>query len=194
MNFKLLWIIMTNFMWIYFSTALFIDRCAHIWVIKTINQLKWRSKITYYLHSLYLSGWTAKTESSSSWTNFTTPAAQLQIQTDSALGSRESIWVQFKYSGGLEVRFTNPPTYDIGFCHKEDIPFTMPKGDYHIWTIKKYPTKLTMHCNGVEILDYKFSDSEDSSCTGKWSREQTAFRINPDDTASDFYRQVPEYG
>ena len=39
MNLWFLLVMMTNFMWIYFSTALFIDRCAHIWVtlIKTLN-------------------------------------------------------------------------------------------------------------------------------------------------------------
>ena len=31
-NLWLLFVILTNIMWIYFSTALFIDRCAHIWV------------------------------------------------------------------------------------------------------------------------------------------------------------------
>ena len=33
MNLWLLLVMMTNFVWIYFSTALFIDPCAHIWVI-----------------------------------------------------------------------------------------------------------------------------------------------------------------
>ena len=40
MNLWLLLIIMTKFMWIYISTTLFIDRCAHIWVINSVMDLK----------------------------------------------------------------------------------------------------------------------------------------------------------
>ena len=136
-------------------------------------------------------GWTAKTDI---WIDFITPAAQLQIQTDSAHGSGAKMWVQLKDIGGVELVFNNPPTYNIEFCNENDITFTMPKADYHIWTITKYPTKLTMYCNGVEIFDYKFSNSDISLCSSKWSPEQTAFRINPVDTASDYFRQVPNYG
>ena len=97
--------------------------------------------------------------------------------------------------GGLEVNFLNPPTYDIGYCTPSADPtFTLPGGDVQIWTITKYPTKLALHCNGVEIFNYKFSDSLRSECLSTWSSEKTVFQFDHTDTASDFYRAVPNYG
>ena len=129
------------------------------------------------------------------WIKFTTPTAQLQIHTNSALGSGDVMWTEFKEIGGLTVTFGNPPTYDIGYCIQNDVTFTMPGGNNHIWTITKYPTRLTLHCNEMEIFNYKFAESIYPDCLSKWSVEQTAFSFrSTEDTASDSYRQVPLSG
>ena len=58
------------------------------------------------------------------------------------------------------------------------------------WTIRKTATTLSIECNGVEVLKYQFSDSDNSKCVPKWGGdvvEKIRFS-NADDTASDSYR------
>ena len=147
---------------------------------------------------LYQSGWTTKP--GSSWIDYDIQEVPLQIQTDSTLGSGEMMWVRFKGGNvefGMEVKFSNPPTYDIGYCTPSDADptFALPgPGEVQIWTITKYSTKLTLHCNGVKIFNYQFSDSDRPDCLNKWSTETTAFQIHSTDTASNFYRAAPNYG
>ena len=143
------------------------------------------------------SGWTPKT--GTSWTAYNIQEVPLQIYTDSTQGSGDMMWVRFKDPSrecGITVRFKNPPEYSVGYCTPDGIfpTFTMPDGDVKIWTITKYSTKVILHCNEVEIFNYKFSESTRAECQGIWSPEKTHFHFGTTDTASDFYRVAPNYG
>ena len=146
---------------------------------------------------MYSSGWTPKT--GTSWISYNIQEVPLQIYTDSTQGSGDVMWVRFKDQNnelGISVEFQDPPRYDIGYCTPAENPLTctLPEGDVKIWTITKYSTKVILHCNGVEIFNYKFSESTRAECQGIWSPEKTDFQFGTTDTASDFYRVVPNYG
>ena len=132
------------------------------------------------------------------WINYDMENTPLHIMTDSAAGSGELMWIRFQddtgSSYGLDVTFSEPPTYDIGYCTSQDPTFTMPPGNLHVWTIFKSTTKLTLHCNGNEIYNYEFSVSSRSECVLTWSGGVTAFEVATTDTASDFYRPYPIHG
>ena len=107
------------------------------------------------------------------------------------------MWIRFKDSNdeerGLDVTFSNPPTYDIGYC-EDNVTFVMPQGGVLVWTLTKHPTTLILSCNREDIFNYKFSDVHNSDCQNKWSTEVTAFQFPTSDTASDSYRALPNYG
>ena len=144
--------------------------------------------------------WTAK--SSYSWIDYDIESNPLQVFTDSAVGSDERMWVRFRGTAdsdgaGITVTFTDPPSYEIGHCHAGPTEITLPHGIERIWTISKSRTSLILHCNGVEISNYEFSESEMTDCANIWSPQtEDAFqfginRWNVQDTASDFYRSYP---
>ena len=125
----------------------------------------------------------------------TTP---LQIQTDSVLGSGDVMFVRFvgqNSSGtvGIDVIFTNPPTYDIGHCGTRT-DFALPGTEkYRIWTFKKQDNTLQLLCNGAEIYNLNYTEYlDDETCGEKWSLDFTHLRFvksaSLTDTASDFYR------
>ena len=96
---------------------------------------------------------------------------------------------------GLAVKFANLPTYNIRDCTPSPgVTFTMPDGEVQKWTITKYPNKLKLHCNGVEVFNFKFSDSSEARCVGAWSSDKVAFKFDGTDTSGDSYRAVPNYG
>jgi WD40 repeat protein len=109
------------------------------------------------------------------------------------------MWIRFKHAAseaGVSVLFDNPPKYQIGYCSLPGsyTPFTIADGTVHIWTLKKYSTKLTLHCNEVEIFDYKFSDDTRTGCVAAWNHAFSSFQASSSDTASDFYRAAPDHG
>ena len=145
----------------------------------------------------HLSGWTPKTDNS--WIDHKIQERPLQIKTNSRLRSGHLINVTLKDEEGatsyLNIEFNDPPTYAIGHCTPSSkVNFTMPKGEVQVWTITKYPKTLRLRCNGVQIVSFKFSDSDRSECVSAWGSEKVAFQFDVTDTASDFYRAVPNYG
>ena len=124
----------------------------------------------------------------------------LQIMTDSVVGSEHLLRVGFYTADGssaaaLQVKFTTPPSYFIGRC-TDWVTFTnIPEEQVRTWTITETETSVILACNGVEIVNYLFSESTNDNCVPYWSRnaEKMMFRSDSSgiDTASDEYRAKP---
>ena len=154
----------------------------------------------YCSSSVFHSGWTA-TGSRNRNINFDIESTPLQVQTDSAPGSGDLIWVRFIESGwhpGVKIFLNNMPKYSIGFCPEVgDIQFSLPgTKKYRIWTFKKLNNRLKLLCNGVEIYNFNFANSDTSDCRNQWSRNfnKISFPSNEEnvDTASDFFRRFTD--
>ena len=126
----------------------------------------------------------------------TTP---LQIKTDSAVGSEEQVGVAFSkadddvYSGGISLKFTDPPEYFIKRCFEISASFSvdLPAEQTKIWTITKTAITVKISCNEVEVLTYIFSDSSRSACVTYWSSDTVKILFGSTDTASDEFRALP---
>jgi len=55
-------------------------------------------------------------------------------------------------------------------------------------TITELTDSLQLKCNGVEIVDYQWSDSEKETCLEYWSRTTVNLKFRTDDTATAGYR------
>ena len=120
----------------------------------------------------------------------------LQIKTDSAAGSDDEIRVymhdlQGTFITQFRVHFSTKMEYYVGSCMTYNTYFpTQPPDDVDkIWKFTKTSTAFIMSCNGVEVLNYVFSESSYGDCVQYWSRdvEKIKFHANSD-TASDYYR------
>eukprot|EP00116_Pleurobrachia_bachei_P006987 sb/3467249/ len=124
---------------------------------------------------------------------FDLESTPLQIKTDSTAGSKELIKVNTN-SGAVFVKFTSPIQYGIDYCAGyTTLPVQPPDEVDKIWTIRKTATALSIECNGVEVLNYQFSDGSSSYCVAYWGGdvvEKIAF-LNYYATASDSYRAKP---
>ena len=130
--------------------------------------------------------------------NFDINSTPLQIQTDSVLGSGDILFVRFigQNSGGsvgIDVIFTDPPTYDIGYCGTRTDLIMPGTEKYRIWTFQKENNTIQLLCNGVEIYNLNYAEySDDKNCIVRWSLDFTHLRFvksaSLTDTASDFYR------
>ena len=90
----------------------------------------------------------------------------------------------------LAVKFPSPIEYLISHCaNKPELPVQPPDQVAKIWTFRKSTTAIIIECNGVEVLNYKFSDSSDSRCVTKWEGDKVdEIKFTSYDTASDGYR------
>nr|AFK75430.1 putative secretory peptide-20 [Pleurobrachia bachei] len=130
---------------------------------------------------------------------FDLESTPLQIKTDLTAGSEEQITVDTynigsSFIGGVGVKFTSPIQYGISFCTTSWTVLPVQPGDEvdKIWTIRKTTTAVRIECNGLEVLNYQFSDSSASSCVSRWGGdvvEKILFYAY--DTASDSYRVKP---
>ena len=96
---------------------------------------------------------------------------------------------------GIDIEFTNPPTYIIGSCTQKTDFTLLGTENYRIWTFKKQDTTLQLLCNGVEIFNFNYGDSPaQSDCKSVWSRDFAYIRFTKEnvatDTASDLYRNI----
>ena len=98
-----------------------------------------------------------------------------------------------KSVGKVEVKFDPPSRYWISDCASADLPVQPPDEVDKTWTIRKTATTLGIECNGVEVLNYQFSDSKDSLyCQTIWGDEVKMIKFSTNrDTASDSYREKP---
>ena len=93
------------------------------------------------------------------------------------------------------VAFKDPPKYKMSSCENYFATFTnMPAEETRVWTITKTSTSLALVCNGVEIFNYLFSESNRGNCMEHWSADMGLLKFWSDsqpDTASDKYRSKP---
>jgi len=103
----------------------------------------------------------------------------LQIKTNSTVGSYETITVVFysstyNYIGGIYISFRDPPMYTIYSC-ADFTPFFLPgdkdKDKDKIWTFTKTDAALKMNCNGEDVLNYVFLESDYEECASSWSQD-----------------------
>ena len=146
-----------------------------------------------------LSDWTAAGEREVN-INYDIEDNPLQIRTDSLVGSEDLIRVHFRAengtgAGGVRVKFTDPPQYHITWCSSHWENFTAPEEQLRTWTITVSDSSVILTCNGVEIVNYLFSESTRDDCVSHWNRDvvKMKFMSNNDgtDTASDEYRAKP---
>ena len=131
---------------------------------------------------------------------FDLESTPLQIKTNSTVGSGELIWLQQfttnnVFIEAVWIKFTSPVQYLINSCSSKwtELPVQPPDEVDKIWTIRKNTTNLNIECNGVEVLNYQFSDSSDPECVDKWGGDVVEkIKFYPDDTASDSYRGIPK--
>ena len=96
--------------------------------------------------------------------------------------------------GRVTVQFTSPVTYYIGLCTgRTSLPVQPPDVLNKTWTILKTNTTLSIECNGVEVLNYQFSDSSGSSCVPRWGGDVVKkIKFSFYDTASNSYQKKKE--
>ena len=129
----------------------------------------------------------------------------LQIKTDTLAGSEEKILFNtytadknYKgyvggYVGSVEVYiYKNAPIrYYISTCTSlTNFQVKPPEEADKIWTFRKNTTTLSIDCNGVEVLNYHFSDSKYTDCEYYWGGDIVErIKFSKSDTASDGYRE-----
>jgi len=129
----------------------------------------------------------------------------LEIKTDSAVGSRELMFVKFNSGtdlvGGFGVSFSSKstPKYYIYTCNKSwtKFPTDLPSDTDKVWRITMSRTtdgdvRLIIHCNNKEVLNFILSDTTCSApnWSKRWSRDVKMIRFSKIDKASDFYREM----
>ena len=119
----------------------------------------------------------------------------LQIKTDTEIGSHAMMVVELleaddSYISNFRVKFSDPPTYYLSYYTfpYTFFPISLPTEQDKTWTISKTPTRLEIWCNGVEVLEYVFSESGESDCVGRMSRDVENIYFPSWDTASWQYR------
>jgi hypothetical protein len=133
--------------------------------------------------------------------DFDLKTTSLEIKTDSTIGSGDHVYVVFHTSQGswaglVDIRFTSPPQYYLGWCTSwTNFPVNLPTATHKIWRITKTRTsgiRLVIHCNDVEVLNFLISDSTCGSTSwSTWNRTVTEIYFDSRwDTASDSYRQT----
>ena len=121
----------------------------------------------------------------------------LQIKTDTITGSGEKTSVDTytadeSYVGGVHINFASPIKYYISSCTSAwtNLPVQPTDEVEKTWTIRKTAITLNIECNGVDVLNYPFSDS--SLCTAQWGGDVVEeIKFQSTDTASDNYRAKP---
>ena len=149
----------------------------------------------YQMITCIISAWSPVVRAT--FIQFDLESTPLQIKTDSITGNDAKIEVETytadTFIGGLYVMFNSPIRYYISYCASyTDLPVQPTEEVDKIWTFRKTATSFTIECNGVEVLNYQFSDSTETYCVSKWGGDvvdQIKFRST--DTASDSYRAKP---
>ena len=100
--------------------------------------------------------------------------------------------------GEVFMRLTSPIKYYIGYCSASGeltaLPVQPGEEVEKIWKIGKTNTTLTIECNGVEVLNYQFSDSNETECESRWEEDVLKIQFTQHDTASDSYVEKPTKG
>ena len=104
----------------------------------------------------------------------------LQINTDLVVGSGDRIYVDLfdafpAHIAGFQVLFNSPIEYWIDSCMYDHatLPTQPPDDVDQIWTFTKTSMSFIISCNGVEVLNYVFSDLD--YCMSTWSPNNVEF-------------------
>ena len=63
--------------------------------------------------------------------------------------------------------------------------------DEKVWRITETDEGIIVHCNGVMVLNYTFTDADKTkACKDMWSEDTAVMKFHPQDSASDAYRPV----
>ena len=147
-------------------------------------------KLAYFLFSDWIA---VQRDAEIPWDPEETP---LQIKTDSTLGGNDAIMVDMFDKNGENIGYISvrlrkhPLKYFIRYCTDfKDMSVQPPAKVIRVWKITKTETALIINCNGVEMLNYRFADSSQSSCDTRWGGDVVEkIKFSQDDEASDFYR------
>ena len=124
----------------------------------------------------------------------------LEIKTNSELGSRDTVEVDFYNSQGDEagrvrIYFSFPPQYYLSRCSLSytNFPSTLPTAVDKVWRISLTKTSgitLQIHCNNVEVVNLPMSNETCAKSYWRkyWSGDVEKIRFSSSDTASDYYR------
>ena len=121
----------------------------------------------------------------------------LQVKTSSTAGSNVYISVAVHYPSGYQisifyVRFEPTIKFYIYNCIEWGSDPVLPTQDSdgvdRIWTFTKTSTALIVSCNGVEMINYVFSEGSKSECASKWANDVGYVSFRDIDKASDYYR------
>ena len=162
-------------------------------------ELDYRSAV-YTVH--FVPGWKAVEEKV--WLPHNLETTPIQIKTDSPDKTGAKVNVYFykadpsfsEIAGVFSLYFDSPLQYQIGQCsYNVDLPTNLVPSEVNkVWTITKLPgPRLTLHCNGVKVLDVTLSDDicvAQSDWKVYWEREIGNVYFYQD-TASDEYRAAP---
>ena len=127
-------------------------------------------------------------------------AKEIQIKTDSALGSNDKVNIEFYTSqdakiGSLEIKFADTLTYKVSGCHSSAITF-LDATNYDsdkVWRVteKADHTELYIHSNDELVVTLSYSAV--ANCASTYNADIAKIKFAADDTASDLYRIVGKY-
>ena len=104
--------------------------------------------------------------------------------------------------GAVVVQFSAPRMkYNIAGCTGAFIVFPdpeleIPEETDKTWIIRKTSTSISIECNGVHVLNYRFSESSKDGCVPTWGGDvvdKISF-LDGYDTASVSYRANAKLG
>ena len=131
--------------------------------------------------------------------NYDLESTPLQIKTDSAVGSEDILQVLFytstedsSWMARIWIRFYSPPKYHIVPCSDyTTFPSPLPSEVNKVWQITKLSgPRITIHCNGVKVLDIEMSDSkcpDSGNWKTAWRKDIEKIVFVSSDKASDYY-------
>ena len=123
----------------------------------------------------------------------------IQIKTSSTLGSGNLIGIDMftankSYIGGIGIKLDdNGLKYWLDECNSyTDFPVQPTNEVDKIWTFTITETAVIINCNGVELLNYQFEDSNENTCKN-WVEKECKYIVflSNYNTASEFYRAKP---
>ena len=108
---------------------------------------------------IHVSGWISVERGQ--WVDWDLEMIPLQIQTDSHIGSGNSISIEMFSAEnlGIVINLYSPVRFKIGYCTNGWKPLPIQPTDKlnNIWEIAKTNTFLTISCNGVRLLVYNMT-------------------------------------
>lgn len=132
----------------------------------------------------------------SKW-DFDFAGGALQIKTHIKLGSYGNIELTFSDDNNkiayIVILFGNTIQYKFGSCTPSNDFTNLPSEDEKVWTIAKTDEpRITMNCNGIEVLDFLMSDdtcTQSPNWAAVWSIKVTRMSYFSGSNSVDGYRK-----